>query len=113
MKRKNPRYPLVKLSSNVQIVLSLIKEELKSRKLFEVLYEVGMGDCYFQPHLDHLILLHIGMDDGTDETFARYSDIMDNRCQKITADMPSIEKQALKAYTELMAEKKIRSTQIE
>jgi hypothetical protein len=103
---KNIRLPLVKLPPDIQFTLYLIKEELKSRKLFHALHEAGLDDCYFQPHLDVLILRSVGMDDETDETFNIYHDIIRKRSMKIEADQNSIMKQALKVYMELMAEKK-------
>ncbi len=105
---KNLRFPLVKLPIDVQQSLYLIKEELKSRKLFHALHEVGLDDCYFQPHLDSLILRSIEFDDGTDETFAIYDSIVERRSKKIEADNDSIMKQALKVYNELILEKKKR-----
>jgi glutamine synthetase len=98
--------PLVKISDKVQIALYLITEELKTRKLFQALQEVGLDDCYFQPHLDSLIMRNIGLDDGKDETFIIYTDIMDKRARKIEADRESIMKQALKVYHDLTNEKK-------
>ncbi len=103
---RNSPYPLVKLSSEVQVQLYLIKEELKSRKLFHALHEVGLDDCYFQPHLDSLILKSIGLDNHTDETFVKYDDIVERRSKKIEADYESIMKQALKVYIELLELKK-------
>ena len=102
------RLPLVKLPSDTQITLYLIKEELKSRKLFHALHEAGLDDCYFQPHLDSLILRSIGWDDGSDETFMTYHAIVERRSRKIEADNDSIMKQALKVYNELILEKKKR-----
>ena len=103
---KNLRFPLVKLPSQTQMSLYLIKEELKSRKLFHALHEVGLDDCYFQPHLDSLILRSVGLDDHTDDTFTIYDTILDKRSKKIEADYDSITKQTLKAYHELLNEKK-------
>jgi hypothetical protein len=105
---KNFRFPLIKLPTNVQESLYLIREELKSRKLFHALHEVGLDDCYFQPHLDSLILRSVGLDDGTDETFMIYHTIVERRSRKIEADYDSIMKQALKVYNELLLEKKKR-----
>lgn len=99
-------YPLIKLPSKAQVSLYLIQEELKSRKLFQGLREAGLDDCYFQPHLDSLILRNIGMYDGTDETFSIYDNIIEKRSRKIEADHDSIMKQAFKAYQELRNEKK-------
>jgi hypothetical protein len=106
MKHIHTPFPLVKLPADVQITLHLIREELKSRKFFYVLQEAGLDDCYFQPHLDSIILNSIDMDDGTDETFSLYDDIIDRRSKKIDASNDSIMKQALKVYAELMALKK-------
>lgn len=106
MKNRNFKYPLVKLPFDTQMTLFLIKEELKSRKLFHALHEAGLDDCYFQPHLDTLILRSVEMDDGTDDTFGIYYEIIDRRSKKIEADNDSIMKQALKAYMELLEVKK-------
>jgi hypothetical protein len=103
------RFPIVKLPTDLQFSLYLIKEELKSRKLFQALHEVGLDDCYFQPRLDSLIMRSIDMDDGTDETFSIYDNIVEKRSKKIKADNDSIMKQAFKVYQELMNEKKKRS----
>lgn len=97
---------MTKLSEKADATLFLIREELKSRKLFNVLHMAGLDDCCFQVHLDRLILYYLGLDDGTDETFSIYTNIMDKRSDKIEGDYDSITKQAFKAYTELLSERK-------
>lgn len=99
-------HPLVKLPTEVQISLYLIKEELKSRKFFNTLQQTGLDDCYFQPHLDTLILRSLDMDDDSDKAFDAYCEIMERRSKKIDTDNDSIMKQALKAYHELLDQKK-------
>lgn len=94
MKSRNHRYPLVRLPSAAEAALYLIEEELKTRKLFPTLHEIGLDDCSFQPHLDSLILRSLGMDDCTDETFSIYAGILEKRSKKIEADHDSIMKQA-------------------
>jgi hypothetical protein len=103
---KNLKFPMIKLPPSAEVALYLIKEELKSRKLFHALHKVGLDDCYYQPHLDLLIMQSLGMDDGTDETFTIYDDIIERRSKKIKAYNDSIMKQALKVYHELLIEKK-------
>ena len=105
---KYTKFPIVKLPDNMQFCLCLIKEELKCRKLFQALHEAGIDDCYFQPHLESLILLNVGLDDGTDETYRVCNEILDRRSRKIKADIDSITKHALKAYQELKSEKRKR-----
>ena len=82
--------------------LYLIREELKIRKFFNTLREIGIEDCYYQPDLGTLILKSLGIDDGKDETFYHYSDLMDQHAKKITADARSIKKQAMKVYKALV-----------
>ena len=94
------QYPLMRLPHETDACLFLIGEELKSRTLFRALHSIGLDDCYFQPHLDSLILRMVGLD-SSDQTFALYEAIMDKRTQKIQACRKSIAKQALKAYNEL------------
>jgi len=106
MKSQNKGYPLVKLPSETQLSLFLITEELKIRKLFNTLREIGIEDCYYEPDLSFLILKSVGLNDGKDETFYHFSDLMDKRSEKIKPEHDSIMKQALKVYQELMNEKK-------
>jgi len=101
------QHPLLKLPAQMEETLFLIGEELKSRRLFETLHQIGVDDCYFQPHLDSLILRSMGLD-ISDDTFNRYADIMDKRALKIEPDQKSITKQALKAYRELIELKRHR-----
>lgn len=100
------RYPLVKLPSDAQITLYLIREELKSRKFFRTLQEMGLDDCYFQPHLDTLILRSLDLDEDSDIVFDAYYKIMEPRSKKIEASHDSIMKQSLKVYMELRQLKK-------
>jgi hypothetical protein len=105
------KLPIVKLPVDIQLTLYLIREELKSRKLFLTLHEVGIDDCYYQPHLDSLILNNVGLDDGSDETFNICQQILDKRSRKIEADNDSIMNQALKAYHELQDEVRKRKNE--
>ncbi|HWA34210.1 MAG TPA: hypothetical protein VG737_08780 [Cyclobacteriaceae bacterium] len=101
-----PRLPLAKLPDKLDSVLFLLREELKSRKLFHALHIAGLDDCFFQPHLDGLITRTIGLYDGKDETFNAYDEIMDRRSKKIEEHNESVMKQAMKAYIEIIALKK-------
>ncbi len=96
------------MPSCIQISLYLIKEELKSRKFFRTLQDMGLDDCPFQPHLDTLILNNLGMDEDTGEIFDAYYEIMERRSQKIDAGNDSMMNQALEAYNELLEQKRKR-----
>lgn len=100
MKQKTTRYPLVKLPSNIQLVLYLIQEELKSRKLFHALRHAALTDCPYQPCLDTLILQTLRFPQPlADEMYLHYSDILDKRSGKLTPE--NFTRQAFKAYLEL------------
>lgn len=96
------KFPLAKVPDDLDMVLFLIKEELKSRRLFRALHQIGLDDCWFQPHLDSLIMRAIDLD-HSDETNTAYNDILEKRCKKIDADHDSTMKQVMKAYIELLA----------
>lgn len=99
------KLPLV-LPVRVELTVFLIKEELKSRKFFNSLRDTGLDDCYYQPHLDELIMANLGLDDDRDETFDFYYKIMEKYSQKIEPDRESITEQAFNAYMELINMKK-------
>lgn len=83
-------------------LLFLISQELKIRRLFHGLQKAGIEECYFEPHLDKLILSEMGLDDGTDETLERYCRIIEKRSKKIEPSQESVMKQAWKVYRDLM-----------
>lgn len=100
------RFPLVEVPLDVQTVLYLLREELKSRRLFRALQEAGLDGSYFQPRLDELILRNLALDDSSDEVFDAYYKIMERGSRKIQPDNDSVMKQAFKVYHELLNEKK-------
>ena len=101
-------HPLVKLPANAELVLYLIKEELKSQKFFNNLHEVGLDDIFYRPQLGELIMALMELDDGSDDVFNFFYEVVERRSKKIRTDNDSVMKQALKVYLELIAEKKRR-----
>lgn len=99
--RKNP--PLK--HDETDFILHLIREELKIRKFFNILREVGLEECFYEPDLSFLILTSLGLNDGKDETYYHFSDLMDACSKKIKADQESLAKQAKKAYQMLVGRK--------
>jgi hypothetical protein len=102
------KFPLVKLPTSIDLTLYLIREELKSQKLFNCLQEVGMDDCYYKVQLGRAILTTLEMDDGSDEIFEFYYRLIEKRSRKIKAHNDSLMKQAMKVYSELTEEKRRR-----
>lgn len=99
----------IKMPSKLELTLFLIREELKSRKFFSGLQELGLDDCYYQPHLDELIMANVGLDDDQDKTFDFYYNIMEKYSKEIEPDRDSITEQAFNAYMELVCEQKRRA----
>lgn len=108
MKRQKSQFPFVKLPSSVDLTLFLIREELKSQKFFNGIQQLGISDCYYQPHLGKAILAQLNMDDGSDEIYEFYYKLIDKRSKKIDEDYDSVMKQTMKVYVALMGEKKRR-----
>lgn len=105
MKTKNT---LVKLPQSTDQILYLIREELKSQKLFHILSKVGLYESHYHPHLGGLILSKMGFDLANDETMDFYMKLIDKRCKKIDGeDVGSLMKQAVKVYGELVNKKGI------
>lgn len=85
-----------------ELVLCLIKEELKGRKFFDTLQHLGLDDSWCQPRLDDLILTCLGLNDNTDETFDYYYTVMNEHAALIDEDSESVEKQSKEAYSKLI-----------
>lgn len=100
--------PLTRLPQNIDYCLFLIGEELKTRRFFNGLRNVGIEDVSLQPGLDRLILKLAGLDDGADATYEFHSNIMDHRCEKIEEHRDSLAEQAFKVYVDLASEKRRR-----
>ncbi|PZR07027.1 MAG: hypothetical protein DI539_24155 [Flavobacterium psychrophilum] len=99
-------YPIFQAPKKIEQVIYLIKEELKIRKLFQILHTAGMTECDYEPHLDSLIFKAIGMDYDDDALSNKYFDIIEKRSKKLKPDRKAMVKQAFKAYQEILALKK-------
>lgn len=94
--------PTDKLPDSTALALTLIGEELKSRRFFNTLHEVGFEYSFFQPHLDNSILRSVGLDSGNDDIFDFYSDLMDKHSKRIGTNAKSVTAEAEKVYKALV-----------
>ncbi len=97
---------LTELANHKQTTVYLIEQQLKSRRFFDDLERIGLGQYWFEPNLDHLILKNVELDDGSDETYALYAEIVSKYSRKIKPDLQVIKFQAKKMYRELISLKK-------
>ena len=93
------------LSANEPMLLLLIAEELKSRKFFNTLQQLGLDDSYYQPHLDEAIMQSLGL--GNDNaTLDFYFSVMETHAQQLDKERESVEREARVVYTTLVEKKK-------
>ena len=108
MKLKQLQYPLVKLPAQKDLLLYLIKEELKSRRFFNGLREIGLDDCYFQPDFSSIVLAYTGFTDEENATYDFYFNLLEKYSVMIEAADESVIKHAFNVYIDLLAERKRR-----
>ena len=106
MSLRRTRFPLIRLPNEIELTMHIIKEELKCRRHFQNLQEIGFIECPFEPSLDALILQCFRLDPGIDEILTAYNQIMDKRTKKIEPNPDSILSQAFKAYIDIKDLKK-------
>jgi hypothetical protein len=98
--------------SNPQLVLNLIKAEMRNYKLIIGLEYAGLSVDWFYTCLDKDILKLIGFNDTKyDESLYEVFDQLMTPIEKMEVDEfhQKIDTLALEVYTGLLAEKKIRS----
>lgn len=94
-------YPILKLPLEIERVLFLIREELKSRRFFAALENAGISDVAYQTSLGKLIAQMLEIDLTDDDTLERFEDILDQHAQSVNEDNELLSKSALAAYHEL------------
>lgn len=109
MELKNLNVRLVKLPSDIEITLYLIKQELKTTKLFNGLANVGLDDCFFECHFGSIVLAFMGFDERPDDLHNFYTKLIEQHSEKMEADNDEITQRAFDVYTEMMIEKKKRN----
>jgi dsRNA-specific ribonuclease len=85
------------------LILFLIAEELKSRKFFNGLMNVGFDYTPFRPHLDEAIMAALGLDAEQNAVLEFYEHVMETHAEQITEKQEAITREAQKVYEELKA----------
>jgi hypothetical protein len=106
MKQDSGSSPLTKLLSDEELLLWLIREDLKCRKFFDGLRAIGMEDTFYQPELGMLILKCAGFEKEIDEVYDFYHELLGRHSQAIEADIHSVRREAFQVYTKLIVERK-------
>ena len=98
-------------SNKTDLTLHLIKEELKSRKFFNVLRSVGLDDAFYQADSCSIILEQFGLNDDANVTLDFYYALFEKHCIMIEENDNSLTSAALDVYAGLLAEKERRDAQ--
>jgi hypothetical protein len=106
MKQNSGPSPLTKFLSDEELLLWLIREDLKCRKFFDGLRAIGMEDTFYQPELGMLILKCAGFENAIDDMYDFYHDLLGRHSQAIETDIDSVRREAFQVYAELIVEKK-------
>lgn len=99
-------YPLLQLPTNVELILYLIREDLKCQKFFDGLRNVGLDDCYYQPELGLLIITYAGLDPEKDEDSDLYYNLVAEHIKDMEASRESVTRKALSIYMKLVEKRK-------
>lgn len=98
--------PLYKLPSEAELLLFLIQEDLKSRKIFNGLRNLDLDGCHYESDLGNLILKYAGFEEVTDAVYDLYYDLLNRCAENMKADNASVSQKAFEVYMELMMQKR-------
>ena len=89
-----PPTPLVK-----NIILAMIKEELKSHKFFGTLSELGLDDDFYQADLLEYIIPAIGLPPlRSEKSYLFYHDLFKRHSEYVERDAEALHNEALGVY---------------
>jgi hypothetical protein len=105
----NRHYPLFRLPEDLELILFLIREQLKSRKFFDGLAALGLTDSYYQSHFESVILRKLEMDDGTDELYNFFTELIGKYSQGLDGENQTLVNAAMSVYRELIERRGVQS----
>jgi len=106
MKVKNLKVQLLKLPSEVELTIYLIKEDLKSNKFFNTLATVGFEDNPYRSDFGMMVLASIGFEKRSDELYELYYNLLNKYSEKVENDNRKVIKAAFNLYVDLIIEKR-------
>ena len=108
MKLNSVNNPLVKSPTQKELILQLLKQELKSHRFFNGLRELGLDDSFYHSDFSSLVLTYIGFDDEENATYDFYFALLEKYSVYFQPSEEVVMKLALSVYLELMAGLKSR-----
>jgi hypothetical protein len=111
MKLNSANNPLVKSPTQEDLILQLLKQELKSYRFFNSLREVGLDDSFYHSDFSSLVLTYIGFDDEENETYDFYFALLEKYRALFQPTEEVVMRLAQSVYVELVVELQSRQEQ--
>jgi hypothetical protein len=108
MKLKKLNVDLLRLPSEIEFTLYLIKKDLKSNRLLNQLSNIGFDDSSHRSDFATMVLATLGFADRTDDLYKEYYRLLDVYSEKMGDDNNKVVKAAFNLYVELVIEKRKR-----
>ena len=81
-----------------KVIVYLIREELKSRKFFEGLRELGLDDAFYQTDLLELIMAGLGLMPDSTEQYAFCYNLISKHSLRVVQDADELLAEAKRVY---------------
>lgn len=81
-----------------KVIIYLIREELKSRKFFEGLREIGLDDAFYQTDLLELIMAGLGLMPDSTEQYAFCYNLISKHSLRVVEDADELLDEAKRVY---------------
>jgi len=79
----NLNIPSIKLSKKTELILCLIKAEIKNRKLLNGLIDLGFDTTPYTIDFSQIILSLFGFDILSEKLYQDYNELLDQHCEKV------------------------------
>jgi len=97
--------------SQKELILQLLKQEIKSYRFFNGLREVGLDDSFYHSDFSSLVLTYVGFDDEENATYDFYFALLEKYSTLFQPNEEAVMKLALSVYVELVTELRNRREQ--
>jgi hypothetical protein len=87
--------------SAAKVILTLIREDLKSRKFFEGLRDLGLDDAFYQADLVALLMAGLGLEAGNATHYDFCVTLLRKHSQRVVEDHGALLDEAKRVYNTL------------
>lgn len=108
MNSKSAHCSHVQSPSQKELILQLLKQELKSYRFFNGLREIGLDDSFYHSDFSSLVLTYIGFDDEENATYDLYFALLEKYSALFQPNEETVIKHAQSVYMELVTELRSR-----